>query len=213
MEHWKVLSATMVGREEKFSNSRRSRMAKTIIFRPWWQPFNSFCFETLSFLPLSPFLLFATQKSGEAMAPLQSPPPPPGVAGPVNLVKETKLEKINVKRLLRSLLVLWSHGSTMLFKRMNKQINSYFTYGFNLMVLHKSANNFISVNFLNWKMKLPSLETLYGLSQKSSGVCHVWYEKLFFNTGQIKKLKSQNHKMFLDNHIVIDGQYCWLFCD
>ena len=62
MEHWKVLSATMVGRQEKVSNSRRSRMAKAIIFWPWWQPFDSFCFETLSFLPLSPFFLFATQK-------------------------------------------------------------------------------------------------------------------------------------------------------
>ena len=47
MEHWKVLSATMVSRQEKFSNSRCSRMAKTIIFWPWWQPLNSFCFETL----------------------------------------------------------------------------------------------------------------------------------------------------------------------
>ena len=52
MEHWKVLSATMISRQEKFSNSRHSRIAKTIIFWPWWQPLNSFCFETL-FLPLS----------------------------------------------------------------------------------------------------------------------------------------------------------------
>ena len=29
-EHWKVLSATMVGRQEKFLNSRHSRMAKTV---------------------------------------------------------------------------------------------------------------------------------------------------------------------------------------
>ena len=57
------MSATMVDRQGKFSNSRRCRMAKTIIFWPWWQPFNSFCFETLPFLPLSPFFLFATQKS------------------------------------------------------------------------------------------------------------------------------------------------------
>ena len=77
MKHGKVLSATMVGRQEKFSNSRRSRMAKTIIFWPWWQPFNSFCFETLSFLPLSPFFLFATQKSGAAIAPPAPPVSPP----------------------------------------------------------------------------------------------------------------------------------------
>ena len=64
MEHWKVLSATMVDLQENFSNSRRSRMAKAIIFWLWWWPFDSFCFETLSFLPLSPFFLFAMQKSG-----------------------------------------------------------------------------------------------------------------------------------------------------
>ena len=72
MEHWKVLSATIVDRQEKFSKCRRSITAKTTIFWPWWQPFNSFSFETLSFLPLSPFFLFATQNSGGAMAP-QSP--------------------------------------------------------------------------------------------------------------------------------------------
>ena len=49
MEHWKVLLPTMVGRQEKNSNSRHSRMAKTVIFWPWWQPFNSFCFETNPF--------------------------------------------------------------------------------------------------------------------------------------------------------------------
>ena len=48
----------MTGRQEKFSNSRGSRMAKTIIYWPWRQPFNSFCFETLSFFPLFPFFLF-----------------------------------------------------------------------------------------------------------------------------------------------------------
>ena len=37
-------------------------MAKAIIFWPWWQPFDSFCFETPSFLSSSPFFLFATQK-------------------------------------------------------------------------------------------------------------------------------------------------------
>ena len=61
----------------KISNSRRSRMAKTIIYWPWWQLFNSSCFETLSFLPLPLFFLFDTQKSEEAMTPLLPPPPPP----------------------------------------------------------------------------------------------------------------------------------------
>ena len=60
MEHWKVLSATMLGRQETFLKSRHTRMAKTVPFWPWWQPFNNFCFETLSFFPLFPsfFLLY-----------------------------------------------------------------------------------------------------------------------------------------------------------
>ena len=37
MEHWKGMSATMVGRQEKFMNSRHSRMAKIVTFWPWWQ--------------------------------------------------------------------------------------------------------------------------------------------------------------------------------
>ena len=49
MEHWKVLSAPIIGRQEEFFNSRRSRMVETVKFWPWWQPFNSFCFQTLSF--------------------------------------------------------------------------------------------------------------------------------------------------------------------
>ena len=59
MEHWQVLSATMFGGPEKFLNSRRStrcsRMAKTVTFWPWWQSFNSFCFESLSFFLCFPF--------------------------------------------------------------------------------------------------------------------------------------------------------------
>ena len=50
--------------QEKFLNSRRSRMAKTVTIRLWLQPFNTFYFETLSFFPLFIFFLFATQKSG-----------------------------------------------------------------------------------------------------------------------------------------------------
>ena len=65
MEHWKVLSLTkknLTGRQEKFSKCRRSRIAKTIIFWPWWQPFDSLCFETLSFSPFSPFYSFCYEK-------------------------------------------------------------------------------------------------------------------------------------------------------
>ena len=64
MEHWKVLSTTMVDRPEQFLNSRRSRIAKTVTFWPWWQSFNRFCFESLSYFLLFPLFLFATQKSG-----------------------------------------------------------------------------------------------------------------------------------------------------
>ena len=71
-------STIMVGRQEKFLNSRRSRMVKTIIFWPWWQPFNSFCFEPLSFFPLSPFFLFVTQKGWDMV------PPPPSPRQPCN---------------------------------------------------------------------------------------------------------------------------------
>ena len=65
MEHWKVLSATMVGRQENVLNSRRSRMAKTVTFSPWWQSFsfNNFCFETISLFFFVSLFLFATQKS------------------------------------------------------------------------------------------------------------------------------------------------------
>ena len=31
-EHWKVLPATMIGRQEKILNSRRSAIAKTVTF-------------------------------------------------------------------------------------------------------------------------------------------------------------------------------------
>ena len=36
------MSATVVGVKENVLNSRRSSMAKTVTFWPWWQPFNSF---------------------------------------------------------------------------------------------------------------------------------------------------------------------------
>ena len=43
-----------IGWQEKFLNSRCSRMVKTVTFWPWWQRFNSFCFEIL-FFPLFPY--------------------------------------------------------------------------------------------------------------------------------------------------------------
>ena len=67
MEHLQVLLATMVSQPGKFLNSRRSRLAKTVPFWPWWQHFNSFCFESFSFSPLFPPVLS---------------PPPSSIAGP-----------------------------------------------------------------------------------------------------------------------------------
>ena len=70
----------MVDQQETFLISRRSRMAKTVTFWPWWQAFNSFCFETLFFLCFS--FLFVMQKS-EGPCPLG---PPPVVVGPEAIV-------------------------------------------------------------------------------------------------------------------------------
>ena len=53
----KVSPATTVGRQGKFLNSRRSRMA-------WWQTFNSFCFETLSFFSFPFFSLLSKKWRG-----------------------------------------------------------------------------------------------------------------------------------------------------
>ena len=47
MDHRKVLPEAMVGRQERFLNFRHSRMAKTVTFPLWCQPFNSFCFFIL----------------------------------------------------------------------------------------------------------------------------------------------------------------------
>ena len=85
MEQWKVFSATMVGRDEKFLNSRRSRMAKTVIFWPWWQPFNSFCFETLSFFASVSLFSFCYAKEWGAHGSLRSPPVSPALLTYANL--------------------------------------------------------------------------------------------------------------------------------
>ena len=54
----------MNDRLEKFLNSRRSRMAKTVTIRPWWQPLYYMLLWSFFFLFfLSFFFLFATQKS------------------------------------------------------------------------------------------------------------------------------------------------------
>ena len=77
MEYWKVLLATMVGRQEKFLNSRRCRMAITVTFWPWWQSFNNFYFQTLFFFLCFPFFFLLRKKKGGKMGGAY-PPPPPG---------------------------------------------------------------------------------------------------------------------------------------
>ena len=68
---------SIVGRHgwptRNFLNSRRSRMAKTVTLWPWWQPFNSFCFESLSFFPLFPFFSFCYAKKWRGHSPPRSP--------------------------------------------------------------------------------------------------------------------------------------------
>ena len=46
----------------KFLNSKRSRIPKTVTFWHWWQPFNSFCFEILSFFFWFPFFFLLCKK-------------------------------------------------------------------------------------------------------------------------------------------------------
>ena len=53
----------MVDWQEKFLNSRRSRIVKTVTFWPWWQSFDSFCFETLVFSVFALLSATHTQKS------------------------------------------------------------------------------------------------------------------------------------------------------
>ena len=74
MEHWKVLPDTMVDQQERVLNFRHSRMTKTVTSWLWWQPFNSFCFETLPFFSL--FHFFHLAKKWGTM------PPAPDVADP-----------------------------------------------------------------------------------------------------------------------------------
>ena len=76
MQHGKVLLATLVVWLEDFLNSKRSRLAKTVTLSPWWQPFDSFWFETVFFPRFSFF--FPTQKMGQ-----EHYPPPPPLLSPV----------------------------------------------------------------------------------------------------------------------------------
>ena len=71
----------MVERQEKFLNSRRSSMAKTVTF---WTlvSLTSFCIEAF-FFPFVSFFSFATQKSGGGGVGGGHGPQIPGVASPL----------------------------------------------------------------------------------------------------------------------------------
>ena len=62
MGYWKVLSSIMVDRKQKFLNSRRSGMTEAVTFCLLWQPFNSFCFEILSFFLCFHFFFLLRKK-------------------------------------------------------------------------------------------------------------------------------------------------------
>ena len=69
-------SATMVGRQEKFLNSRRSRMIKTVTFWLGWQSFNSFFFETFLFFFFAfAFYFWFGGRGGEGWGAWPSQPP------------------------------------------------------------------------------------------------------------------------------------------
>ena len=72
MEHWKVLSITMVGWQEKFLNSSSSRLAKTVAFWPWRHNFNSFCFETF-FFSFDSLFTFCYAKKWGSYTPRSAP--------------------------------------------------------------------------------------------------------------------------------------------
>ena len=82
MEYWKVLSNTMVDRQGKFFNSRRSRMAKTVTCWPWWQPSNCFYIETLSFFSLFSHFSYCYAKKVEGPWPISPFFPPSGCRRP-----------------------------------------------------------------------------------------------------------------------------------
>ena len=73
-----------VGGQEKISNSIYFIMAKAVTFWPWWQPFNSFCFEGLYFfLCFSFFFLLLKKEWGGGGGEHGPPASLLGVAGPV----------------------------------------------------------------------------------------------------------------------------------
>ena len=89
IEHWKILSTTMVDRQENVLNFRRSRMAKIVTCWPWWQASNSFCFKTLCFFSCFPFFFLLHKKMVVGGGGGHSPPRLPSVSGQLLLRKIT----------------------------------------------------------------------------------------------------------------------------
>ena len=88
IEHWKILSTTMVDRQENVLNFRRSRMAKIVTCWPWWQPSNNFYFKTLCFFSCFLFFFLLHKKMGVGGGG-HSPPRLPSVSGQLLLRKIT----------------------------------------------------------------------------------------------------------------------------
>ena len=148
MKHWQVLSTTMVGQPEKCLNSRRSRMAKTVTFWPWRHPFNSFCFESLSFFPLFPFFVFATQKSGVqrgvgGRGGMPAPPDPP--VSPLALLRFPAEYFPFIKYSLKNFRVLNIY-QTKLFER-NKNFEPNLLSFF---LTQSSVASYMSTDFTKW---------------------------------------------------------------
>ena len=98
MEQWQVLSVSMVGREEKILNSRCYRMVKTVTFWAWWQPFNSFCFECLSFFLCFPFFFLLAKKwRGHVLPPFPLTSPVSPALFLSNTSFETDMKQVGIK--------------------------------------------------------------------------------------------------------------------
>ena len=81
MKRRKVLSATMVGQQEKFLNSRRPIMAKTVKFWLLWQPsHNVWLWKSFFFFLCFPFFVLLPQKVEEGEGGGYLPPPTPLVS-------------------------------------------------------------------------------------------------------------------------------------
>lgn len=75
-KHWKVFSTIIGQQQEKILDSTYSRMSNIFTLVT---AFNRFCFETLSFVPLFSYYLFAMQRCG-----VHGPTISPSAAHPIS---------------------------------------------------------------------------------------------------------------------------------